>query len=155
MLAYCVSSSVDRVRDERMCAQAEALINLLYLCVCDVHGRTIKLIMRFSAVWFDSELHGMICADCLIPEFWFRIVPPLASCENNADNSSVVRAVVVGYAVDTFADAIMELTEAVALHKVIIQHRTFKMIVVRGSFDYAFMIVMTRIYGTRSCRAAV
>jgi hypothetical protein len=84
--------------------------------------------MKFSAVWFDSDLHGMICADCLIPEFWFKVVPLVDSCDNTAGRSAVTRAVVVGYAVDTFADAIMELTEEVALDKVsttasCIQHR--------------------------------
>jgi hypothetical protein len=76
--------------------------------------------MKFSAVWFDTDLHGMICADCLIPEFWFRIVPQIdCSCDSNDNNNTVIKAVVVGYAVDTFADTIMELTEAVALQKVI------------------------------------
>jgi hypothetical protein len=78
----------------------------------------MKLIMKFSAVWFDSDLHGMICADCLIPEFWFKIVPIVDSGDNSADNNTVTRAVIVNYAVDTFADAIMELTEEAALIKV-------------------------------------
>ncbi len=38
-------------------------------------SRMIKILLSFSTVWFDSDLHGIICADCPCPEFWFKVLP--------------------------------------------------------------------------------
>ncbi len=37
--------------------------------------RMIKILLSFSVVWFDADLHGIICADCPCPEFWFKVLP--------------------------------------------------------------------------------
>ncbi len=37
--------------------------------------RMIKILLSFSVVWFDRNLHGVICADCPCPEFWFKVLP--------------------------------------------------------------------------------
>jgi len=29
-----------------------------------------KIILKFDKCWWLDDLHGMICADCFIPEIW-------------------------------------------------------------------------------------
>jgi hypothetical protein len=97
----------------------------------------------------------MICADCLIPEFWFRIVPIVFSGDNSTDNNAI-KAVVVGYAVDTFADAITELTEEVALQKV--SHSILHSTELQYAFslmDITFMFVVIAVMARAHAATAV
>lgn len=38
-------------------------------------GVALKLLLHFSARVVPEKLHGIICSDCVIPEFWFRDLP--------------------------------------------------------------------------------
>ncbi|KAG5185246.1 hypothetical protein JKP88DRAFT_312853, partial [Tribonema minus] len=71
---------------------------------CFGMGRAVKVLLKFSQLWFDQDLHGLICADMKFPEFWFRPVP---ECDSH-ECTDKTKAVVVAFASGAFADAVMD-----------------------------------------------
>eukprot|EP00514_Thraustochytrium_sp_LLF1b_P010709 CAMPEP_0184555034 /NCGR_PEP_ID=MMETSP0199_2-20130426/36589_1 /TAXON_ID=1112570 /ORGANISM="Thraustochytrium sp., Strain LLF1b" /LENGTH=496 /DNA_ID=CAMNT_0026951269 /DNA_START=87 /DNA_END=1577 /DNA_ORIENTATION=+ len=66
-----------------------------------VVGGGMKIIVSFKAPFWPKDMHGAICADCVIPEFWVKDVGAFvdAQCNlvNEANLPSSTHHVLVGY----------------------------------------------------------
>jgi len=75
----------------------------------------LKIVMRFKTRFWPSDLHGMICADCLVPEFWIKNVGHLEDADGvplSDDCTTASGFTLVGFASSTFANELMNLTQA-------------------------------------------
>ncbi|CAN0397303.1 unnamed protein product, partial [Phaeothamnion confervicola] len=87
--------------------------------------RAVKIIMVFRVQWFDTRLHGAICADSIVPEFWFRVLPirRRTSCVGDAGSSGhgsgsgdgEAVCLVVGFAASDKADRLSAMGAAPAM----------------------------------------
>lgn len=83
---------------------------------------TVKFHLLFSKQWWQGrDIHGIIAANCDIPEMWFDRRPnrmgQIISCdvksENTTDTEELV--IVVGFAMDNFAKELCQLNEDKAI----------------------------------------
>jgi hypothetical protein len=75
-------------------------------------NRAMKVLLKFSRPFQPTGLHGMICADCDIPECWFR--------EARAADGQVFWYV-VGFVTSNYADRLAELSEEEVLQRLLTQ----------------------------------
>jgi len=68
-------------------------------------GQATKLLLRFSSPIAPVKCHGIVCADTLIPEFWFR----------ELRSSSGAQYLITGFAMGKYAARLADLGEAAAI----------------------------------------
>jgi hypothetical protein len=77
-------------------------------------GPAAKLLLRFRKSPAPLKCHGVICADCVVPEFWFRTLPP----DNDHDEETYLAT---GFCMGSFAEVVCAMGREAAVAAAVAQ----------------------------------